>query len=177
MFFILYLIFSAILAIALIIFIITFGVPMFTGAPFAVSTPFKIKKMMPFIIEAMAGRADLKAVDIGSGDGRIVIALAKNNLIAHGIEINPFLAMFSRLKIKAAGLSGKAFIHRESFWRTDFSQYDIIVLFGVFYIMAKLEKKLLAELKPGAVVTCNHFAFPTWQPVKQVGDIYIYKKS
>ena len=80
--FYLFLIFSAILAIALIIFIITFGVPIFTGAPFAVSTPFKINKMMPLVIEAMAGRKDLQAVDLGSGDGRIVIALAKNGLIA-----------------------------------------------------------------------------------------------
>jgi hypothetical protein len=176
MFFILYLIFSALLATALIIFIITFGIPIFTGAPFAVSTPRKIKRMMPFVAEAAAGRTGLKAVDIGSGDGRIVIALAQANLIAQGIEINPFLAAYSRFKIKMAGLSGKAAILRKNLWQADFSQYDIVVLFGVFYIMAKLEKKLLAELKPGAVVVCNHFAFPTWQPVKQEKDIYIYKK-
>jgi hypothetical protein len=176
MFFILYLISSAILAIALLIFIIIFGIPIFIGAPYAVSTPIKIKKMMPFIREAMAGRANLKAVDIGSGDGRIVIALAQENLIAQGIEINPFLAAYSRVKIKMAGLAGKATILRKNLWRADFSQYDIVVLFGVFYIMAKLEKKLLAELKPGAIVVCNHFYFPTWEPVKQEGDIYIYKR-
>jgi protein-L-isoaspartate O-methyltransferase len=150
---------------------------MFTGAPFAVSSPYKIKKIMPFVLEAMDGRKDLRAVDIGSGDGRIVIALAKLGLIAHGIEINPFLAWFSKIKIKAAGLQGKAFIHRASFWKSDFSQYDIIVLFGVFYIMKKLEQKLMAEMKPGAIVICNHFYFPTWQPIKQEGDVYIYQQS
>jgi 2-polyprenyl-3-methyl-5-hydroxy-6-metoxy-1,4-benzoquinol methylase len=149
---------------------------MFTGAPFAVSSRYKIKKMMPLIKEAAAGRKNLAAVDLGSGDGRIVIALAQNDFIAHGLEINPLLVWYSRLKIKLAGLKGKAFIHRENYWQTDFSQYDIVVLFGVFYIMAKLEKKLLAELKPGALVICNHFYFPTWQPVKQEGDVYIYQK-
>ena len=173
----LYLILSVILAVALIIFIITFGVPMLTGAPFAVSSPFKIKKMLPFIVEAIGGRKNLSAVDIGSGDGRIVIALAQLGLIAHGIEINPFLAMFSKIKIKAAGLQDKAFIHRTSFWKSDFSQYDIVVLFGVFYIMKKLEQKLMSELKPGAIVICNHFYFPTWQPIKQEGGVYIYRQS
>ena len=118
MLFDLYLIFSILVCLVLIVFIVTFGVPMLTGAPFAVSTKYKIDKMMPSVAEAMAGRKDLKAVDIGSGDGRIVIALAKKGLIAHGIEINPFLAMFSRFKINAAGLKGKAFIHRASFWRS-----------------------------------------------------------
>jgi Protein-L-isoaspartate carboxylmethyltransferase len=177
MLFDLYLILSIIICIALIIFIITFGIPMFTGAPFAVSTPFKIKKMLPFIVEAIGGRKNLSAVDIGSGDGRIIIALAREGLIAHGIEINPFLAWFSKIKIKAAGLKGQAFIHRESFWHSDFSQYDIVVLFGVFYIMKKLEKKLMDELKPGAIIICNHFYFPNWTPIKQEKDIYIYRQS
>jgi hypothetical protein len=172
----LYLVFSSILCIVLIIFIVTFGLPFFTGAPFAVSTRYKINKIMPFVKEAMAGREKLSAVDLGSGDGRIVIALANAGLTAYGIEINPFLAWFSRSRIRMAGLKGKAFIVRKSFWQDDFSQYDIVVLFGVFYIMEKLEKKLLAELKPGAIVICNHFYFPTWVPMKQDGDIYIYQK-
>ncbi|MDD4902606.1 MAG: class I SAM-dependent methyltransferase [Patescibacteria group bacterium] len=160
MFFYLYLIFAALLAIALIIFIITFGVPIFTGAPFAVSSRHKIKKMMPLIKEAAAGRENLTAVDLGSGDGRIVITLAQNGFIAHGLEINPFLAWYSKLKIKLAGCGGRAFIKRANYWQEDFSRYDVVVLFGVFYIMEKLEKKLLSELKPGAVVICNHFFSP-----------------
>ena len=86
------------------------------------------------------------------------------------------MAWFSKLKIKMAGLGGKASIERKNYWRADFSKYDIVILFGVFYIMEKLEKKLLAELKPGATVICNHFYFPAWQPMKQDGDIYIYRK-
>ncbi|MDD5527591.1 MAG: class I SAM-dependent methyltransferase [Patescibacteria group bacterium] len=177
MLFFLYLIFSSLLALALIIFIVTFGAPMFTGAPFAVSSRYKINKMLPFILAAVAGRKGLTAADLGSGDGRIVIALAQNGFIAYGLEINPFLVWFSRLKIKLAGLRGKAFIKRANFWQEDFSKYDVVVLFGVFYIMERLEKKLLAELNPGAIVVCNHFYFPAWQPVKQEGDIYIYRKD
>jgi hypothetical protein len=174
-FFYLYMIFSLLLCLALIIFIVTFGAPMFTGAPFAVSSRFKIDKMMAIIKKVTMGRKGLTAVDLGSGDGRITIALAKNDFIAHGIEVNPFLAWYSKIKIKAAGLKGKAFIHRENLWKSDFSNYNVVILFGVFYIMAKLEKKLLSELKPGSIVICNHFAFPIWKPIGQEGDVYIYQ--
>jgi hypothetical protein len=177
MFFYLYLIFSGLIAIVLIVFIITFGIPMFTGAPFAVSSRGKIKKMIELIKSETTGRKDLKAVDIGSGDGRIVVALAKEGLVASGIELNPSLVWYSRFKLKMVGLDKAAAIKCANFWQEDFSQYDAVVLFGVFYIMARLEKKLRQELKPGSLVFCNHFAFPTWQPVRQEGDIYVYKKS
>jgi cyclopropane fatty-acyl-phospholipid synthase-like methyltransferase len=176
MFLDLYLIFASLLALALIIFIVTFGLPMFTGAPFAVSSRFKIKKIMPLLAEAVSGRQGLAAADLGSGDGRIVIALAKNGFVATGLEINPFLAWYSSWKIKMAGLAKSARIRRVNYWHEDFSQYDVVVLFGVFYIMERLEKKLLAELKPGSLVICNHFFFPAWQPFKQEGDIYIYRR-
>jgi 2-polyprenyl-3-methyl-5-hydroxy-6-metoxy-1,4-benzoquinol methylase len=175
MFFYLYLLFSGLIAIILIAFIITFGVPMFTGAPFAVSSRSKIKKMIELIKIETASRKDLKVVDIGSGDGRIVAALAKEGFIASGVELNPCLVWYSRLKLKMAGLGKIALVKRANFWQEDFSQYDIVVLFGVFYIMARLEKKLQQELKPGSLVFCNHFAFPTWQPVKKDEDIYIYQ--
>lgn len=177
MVFYLYLFFSLSLCLILIVFDITFGLPIFTGAPFAVSSRAKMTKMMPLIKEAAVGRENLTVVDLGSGDGRIVAALAQNGFIARGLEINPFLVWYSRLKIKLAGLDKKALIKRANYWQEDFSQYDIVVLFGVFYIMAKLEKKLLTELKPGAVVICNHYRFPVWQPFRQEGDIYLYRMA
>ncbi len=186
MLFDLYLIVSLIICLALAIFIITFGIPIFTGAPFAVSSRYKIKKMMPLLKEAAASLPsaalakdgqNLSAVDLGSGDGRIVIALAENGFIASGLEINPCLVWYSRWKIKFKKLSDRAVIKRVNYWQEDFSKYDVVVLFGVFYIMDKLEKKLLSELKPGAIVVCNHFFFPTWPPVKQEGDIYLYRQD
>jgi len=176
MYFYLYLVVSGLIAIFLIIFIIAFGVPMFTGAPFAVSSRFKIKRMVEIVNEETAGKRKAAVVDLGSGDGRIVIALARNGYAATGLEINPFLAWYSRLRIKIAGLKDKAAIKRVNYWQEDLSKYDVVILFGVFYIMERMEKKLQEELKPGAVVICNHFFFPSWAPVKQNGDIYIYRK-
>jgi protein-L-isoaspartate O-methyltransferase len=175
-YFYLYLAFSAVVCLLLLAFIITFGLPIFKGAPFAVTKPSRVKKLAELAVAAMGSPVGQQALDIGSGDGRIVIALAQAGFSATGIELNPILALWSRLKIRRARLEQKATIKRGDFWKSELKEYDLVILFGVFYIMEKLEKKLLTELKPGAIVICNHFAFPSWKPIRSEGDIYIYRK-
>lgn len=118
-----------------------------------------------------------KTVDLGSGDGRVVIAMAKKGAITHGYEINPFLVLWSRLRILKNGLRGKAFIHWRSFWQADLSSYDIITLYGIIYIMEKFEKKLKKELKPGARVASNLFEFPNWKCLKAKNGVYLYEQT
>jgi SAM-dependent methyltransferase len=174
-YFYLYLALSTVVCLLLLAFIITFGQPIFKGAPFAVTRPSRVKKLVE-LAAAIGNPGGRQALDIGSGDGRIVIALAQSGFSATGIELNPILAIWSRFKIRRARLEQKAAIKRGDFWKMKVDEYDLVVLFGVFYIMEKLEKKLLDELKPGAIVICNHFAFPSWTPIRSEGDIYIYRK-
>lgn len=117
-----------------------------------------------------------KALDLGSGDGSQVIALAKAGAIAYGYEINPVLVWWSKYRIYRAGLSKKAFIYRKDFWKADLSQFDVITIFGVYYMMDKLEKKLMRELKPKTRVVSNYFKFPNWKPSKQDNNVYLYVK-
>jgi hypothetical protein len=115
------------------------------------------------------------AVDLGSGDGRIVIALARQGAEAHGYEINPLLVLSSRRKIAAAGLSGKAQIHWGSFWRADLSRFDIVTAFQVGFIMGRLESKLKRELRPSSRVISHHWRFPGLKPEKVKEDILLYR--
>ena len=115
----------------------------------------------------------MKAADIGSGDGRIVIALARAGAVAHGYEINPLLVWWSRVKIRRAGLDGRAYIHRKNLWHTDFSSFDAVTVFGVFHIMRRLETKLRRELKPGARAVSIGFEFPTWPAAEKYDGIYV----
>lgn len=116
-----------------------------------------------------------RALDLGSGDGRIVIALACAGAEAHGYEHNPLLVWWSRHKIRKAGLSGRAFIHRANFWNRDFSEFTVVTVFGINYIMRTLEKKLLKEGRSGARIASYTFAFPTLKPLAQKNGIYLYK--
>ncbi len=146
-------------------------IPMiFYGAVFASSTPEIIEKMMVFA-NIKTGE---KTADIGSGDGRLVIAMAKRGAEAHGYEINPLLVWLSRRNIKKAGLNGQAFIHWKNLWRVDFSEFSVVTVYGISYMMKKLETKLKKELKPGARVVSKYFTFPSWPYSKKEDNIYLY---
>src|SRR5882672_3428464 len=69
------------------------------GAPYVPSRKDSIKKML---VLANLKPGD-KVVDLGSGDGRIVIAFARNGIDAHGYEISPALVLWSKLMIFALG--------------------------------------------------------------------------
>jgi ribosomal protein L11 methylase PrmA len=129
------------------------------------------------IVRLSAIKSGEKALDIGSGDGRIVIGLAKAGAQAMGYEINPILVWYSNYKIRKAKLEKTAYVYRENFWKQDFSQFDIVVIFGITYIMPKLEQKLLKELKPGARVITNYFTFPNWKPSRTEKQVNVYVKK
>mgnify|MGYP001577833905 FL=1 len=126
------------------------------------------------MIKLLDIRPGEKAADIGSGDGRIVIAMARAGAETHGYEIDPLLIWRSRRKIRQAGLQNKSFIHWKDFWNEDFSSFDIVTVYGIKHIMKKLEEKLKKELKPGARVVSNGFKFPTWQPLKSQDGLHLY---
>ena len=84
-----------------------------------------------------------KLVDIGSGDGRIVHLAAQNGYKAHGIELNPWLVLYSKYKSLTMGLSRMATFSRQDLWKTNFEQYDNVVIFGVEQMVCILEIQFL----------------------------------
>ncbi len=133
------------------------------------------KAAVSSMIEGLRVEPGDRAVDLGSGDGRIVIALAGTGAEAHGYEHNPILVWWSRHKIRKAGLSGRAFIHCSNFWNNDFSGFTVVTVFGISYIMAALEAKLKKEAKPGTRIASYTFPFPTLKPLVRKNGVYFYK--
>ncbi|XP_059948706.1 ATP synthase subunit C lysine N-methyltransferase isoform X1 [Mesoplodon densirostris] len=70
-------------------------------------------------------------VDIGSGDGRIVIAAAKEGFTAVGYELNPWLVWYSRYCARREGVQASAKFYISDLWKVTFSQYSNVVIFGV----------------------------------------------
>ncbi|RLG10815.1 SAM-dependent methyltransferase [Candidatus Pacearchaeota archaeon] len=151
---------------------IFFAFPWIYGAPFEPTSNKKLKQ----IIKLANIKKSEKAVDLGSGDGRIVIEIAKKGAEAHGFEINPFLVFLSRRKIKKQGLENKAFIHWKNFWKEDLGEYDLIVMFQFSTIMKRLEKKLKKELKPSARIISYYWKFPNWKIKNKKENIFVYQK-
>lgn len=152
-------------AIAVNIFILTtILIPMIWGAPFVPIDKTVLKRMVA-LVRVQPGE---KAADLGSGDGRVVIELAKAGAQAEGYEINPLLVLASRKNIRKAKVSSQACIHWKNFWGQDLSSYQTITLFGMPHMMKRLQGKLTKELKPGARVVSHQFMFPDWQVSQQV---------
>lgn len=162
--------FLIVLAIILMLF---FVFPWFVGAPFEPTSERKLKK----IIKLAKIKRGEKAVDLGSGDGRIVIAMAKKGAEAHGYEVNPILVLLSRRNIRKAGLKGKAFIHWKSFWGVNLRGFDVVVMFQFHTVMKRLKRKLQKDLKKGARVVSYYWKLPQWNLVKREENIFVYKKK
>ena len=140
------------------------------GAPYAATRNVKVQKMIKLL--------DLKRgdrfADLGSGDGRFVIAAAKKGVEAHGYELNPILVLISRYKIKREKLSN-AKIYRKSYWSVSLEKYNAISVFGIKHIMPFLEKKLKKELRTKSRVASNHFKFPNWEEKRKIENLYLYE--
>jgi len=102
-------------------------------------------------------------VDLGSGDGRNVIAAARRGARALGVEYNPDLVALSKRAAAAAGVADKAtFVHGDMF-EADISQASVLMLFLLPDHMERLAPKFL-QLKPGARVVSNTFGIGGWEP-------------
>lgn len=140
--------------------------------PFYVPTR---RKYVPRIISMLNIKKGETFVDLGSGDGRLLVAIVEAGGVAHGYEHNPLLVMQSRKRFKELGIEERALVYMENFWSADISKYDGVVVYGIPYIMTRLEEKLKKELKPGARVVSYSFPFPNWEPSAKEKAVYLYR--
>lgn len=158
-----------ILGLSILIAGLAFGIQ---GPPFVATADNDAQQMLKTIKEHRSKHI----VDLGSGNGKLVIFLANHGYQVDGVELNPLLVWQSRRAIKKAGLQDKAHVKWGSFWSHNVSQYDTVVLYAIKHIMPKLEKKLTTELKPGSLIISNFFTFPNLKPSKTLDRIRIYKR-
>lgn len=104
-----------------------------------------------------------RLMDLGSGDGRLVITAAQRGLTAKGIEYNPDLVTLSRGNAAKAGVSRRASFEVADLFQTDLSQANVITMFLLSTINEKLRPKLL-ELEPGTRIVSNTFRMGDWEP-------------
>jgi len=161
---------AVIVAAAVYLFFFVFF-PIGRGAIYDPSTQAEAE-MMASIAEVRPGE---KAADLGSGDGRVLCALARAGAEAHGYEINPILVLVSWRNIRRSGLAGRAFVHWGNFWRASLSAYSLVTTFQVGFVMGRLEAKLLRELAPGSRIVSHYWRFPALQPEQIKQNIYRYR--
>jgi len=124
------------------------------------------------VVDAMLELAQVKrsdvVYDLGSGDGRIVIAAAKKyGASGVGFEIDPALVKKARQNAAAAGVSSRVRFVTQDLYTVDLSRASVVTLYLLQSINERLRPKLVRQLKPGARIVSHVFNMgPEWPPEK-----------
>jgi SAM-dependent methyltransferase len=126
------------------------------------------------LVEAMLDMAKVTpsdyVIDLGSGDGRTVIAAARRGAKALGVEYNPNMVALSRRNAEKAGVAGKATFVQADLFKTDFSKASVVTLFLLPEINLRLRPRILA-MKPGTRVVSNSFDMGDWRADQVVASV------
>jgi precorrin-6B methylase 2 len=125
-----------------------------------VPTPPELVSLMLSIAKVTP---DDYVIDLGSGDGRTVIAAAKIGAHALGIEYNPDMVALSKRNAEIDKVSDKTEFIQGDLFECDLSKATVITMFLLPEINLKLRPRLL-DLKPGTRIVSNTFTMGEWVP-------------
>ncbi|HLH39927.1 MAG TPA: class I SAM-dependent methyltransferase [Bryobacteraceae bacterium] len=134
-----------------------------------IETPFVTSPEQ--VVEAMLKLAAVKkgdvVYDLGCGDGRIVIAAAKQyGARGVGIDHNADLIAQAREKARQEGVESLVRFERGDIFDADIHEATVVAIYLLPHINLKLRPKLLKDLKPGARVVSHEFGMGDWKPEK-----------
>ena len=136
------------------------------GGPY-VPTPQVVVDQM--LLMANVGERDF-VVDLGSGDGVIVLTAAKHFKAAGmGVDIDPELVKLSNDRAKKLGVADRVRFLEQDVYKADLSRASVLTLYLLPKMMLSLRAKLFNELKPGVRVVSHDYDLGDWQPDDQIG--------
>jgi len=124
------------------------------------------------VVNRMLKLADVRAgetvIDLGSGDGRLVITAAlKYGARGFGVDIDPRLVERSNEAARRAGVADRVKFLRQDLFQTDFRAADVLTLYLLPDVNMALRPKILADLRPGTRVVSHDFGMQEWSPDAQ----------
>ncbi len=117
--------------------------------------------MVDTMIDLAKVTADDYVIDLGSGDGRLVIAAAKRGARALGMEYDDNLVRYSMRSAEQQGVADKAQFVKADIFASDFSQATVLTLFLLPDMNLRLRPQFLA-MKPGTRIVANYFGIGDW---------------
>lgn len=165
------LIFLLLICLVISLFAFSLSISFFMGPPF-VPTPKNIVKEMLSLLNA-GGKDTL--LDLGSGDGIVLIEAAKFGAKAIGYETNPFLVILSKMKVRVYGLSNKVEVKYQSYEKANLHNATIVFCYNLPKFMPPILKKITSELPKNSKIVSYKFPIPRLKLIKKTkSDIYLY---
>ena len=156
------------LELLLVVLIVSFGSVLLFGAPYLPTLKSQINAALE-LAEVKKGQTML---ELGCGDGRVVLAAAKRGLNVVGYELNPLLAAIAWLRTRRYGHKVK--IIWGDYWQKDWPPADSIFVFLLPNYMEKLDKKIMQSKQGSVKLVSFAFQIPDKAPDDQLGGVYLY---
>ena len=132
-----------------------------TGGPY-VPTPLVVVEHMLRVANV---RANDYVIDLGSGDGVIVLTAARQfKASGMGVDIDPELVTLSNEKAVKLGVADRVRFAQQDVFKTDLSKATVLTLYLLPEMMMNLRQKIFNELKPGVRVVSHDYHFGDWRP-------------
>ena len=133
------------------------------------------------VVAAMLAVADVRpnehVIDLGSGDGRILIAAARSHgARGLGVDIDPARVREATANARAARVSDRVEFRRQDLFRTPLGEADVLTLYLTQDVNLQLRPRILAEMRPGARVVSHDFNMGAWRPDRRqrIGTANVY---
>ena len=127
-----------------------------------VPTPMNVVEAM--LTLAKVGPGDF-VIDLGSGDGRIVITAAKKfGARGYGVDLDGALVSDARRDAERQGVKDRVEFHTRNIFITDIAQATVVTSYLFPQVNIELRPRIFEELKPGTRVVSHDFDFGNWQP-------------
>jgi hypothetical protein len=136
-----------------------------TGGPYVPTPKIVVDEMLRM---GKVGAKDF-VVDLGSGDGIIVLTAAREHKArGMGVDIDPELVSQSNAEAKRLGIADRASFQVQDVFKTDLSKASVITLYLLPSMMMNLRSKIYLEPKPGTRVVSHDYNFDEWHPDEQI---------
>lgn len=114
-------------------------------------------------------------IDLGSGDGAMLLAAARRGIYTVGYEINPLLVLVSRFRTRKYGKMVK--VIQGNFWKKQWPEADAVFVFLTGNYMEKLDQQMKIRFKREIKLVTYGFSLNHKKPAKKVGALFLYKYS
>lgn len=164
---------NGLLLVVPVVAVLSIVLPSLVGGAWSPTRAKAVKKMLQYA----KLRPGETIVDLGAGDGRIILAAAREyDAHAIGIEIDPFRWFLCKIRLAMLTRPGRASVRMGNFFDMDLSRADVITFYLSQAAADKLKDKLENELKPGSRVVSYRRPITGWRPAFHDGedDIYVY---
>lgn len=121
------------------------------------------------VVDAMLALAKVRpgdqVIDLGSGDGRILIAAARSHgARGLGVDIDPARVREATQNAQAAGVAHRVTFRRQNLFQTPLGEADVVTLYLTEEVNRRLRPRILAQMRPGTRVVSHDFDMGEWRP-------------